>query len=541
MSLFEDRLEKVWIKLQNRWKGSILLRRSRSEEKKTVNLSTVLSFPGSKLPRFLIRARDLGTNGLLITRPGYYLLDEDISFHSLASYAIAIQTNNVILDLNFRSITQIGGPQATTGVLVFSGFDRIEIKDGIISSFTDQGVWVQGNNHVSIRQIRVEKCGSLETSGPESRMGIRGGIAIDGTKNVDLDSCFVEKTSGLFDTAGISILFSEEIKISNSLTIKNRSRDARGAGISILSSENFQIEGSKSRKNRGRDANGLFIDQSTNFIVRKVNTCKNRGGETAIGIEIRLSHQGRVLESIGFANVGSFLVSGFDFFQSTEVEVEQCSSSNNHLSGDQLGLVAGYLFETCGQISVQASAFNNGSSSSILTAGYLIFYNGYDFSFSQCLAANQFGDGLVGGLISIGPINQGISGGRKIRIEDSTFRCNISSDPEMSRGILLSSLLPEGSDAQIMRNQILGSGIGIELAFNAINNIVRQNRLFGLFSTPIKDSTPGPNLIDHNSTIPIEISLADSSVAIDSIAVVEKAAEKAAEKEESGLKILKNL
>jgi hypothetical protein len=554
MSSFEDRLEQVWVKLQNRWRGSTLLQKIRSEE---INLSTGLSFPGSNLPRFLIRARDLGTNGLLITRPGYYLLDEDISFHSLqaqrvdslsletmGSYAIAIQTNNVVLDLNFRSITQIGGPQPTTGILVLAGFDQIEIKDGIISSFTDQGIWVQGDNQqVSIRQIRVEKCGSLGTSGPESRFGIRGGIAIDGTKNVHLDSCLVEKTSGLLDTAGISILCSEDIKISNSLTIKNRSRDTRGAGISILSSENFQIEGSKSRKNRGRDANGLLIDQSTNFIIKKVKTCKNRGAETATGIEIRLSHQGRVLESIGFANLGSFLVSGFDFVQSTKIELNDCSSSNNRLVGSELGLVAGYLFETCQQISVQAAAFNNGSSSSILTAGYLIFDNGSDFSFSQCLAANQFGDGLVGGLISIGPINQGISGGRQIRIEDSTFRCNISSDPEMSRGILLSSLSSEGSSAQIMRNQILGSGIGIELALNAINNAIHQNQLFGLFSTPIKDSTPGPNLIDYNMMVPIEIKCSSSSSSNDDAIVEkdEKVVEKVVETKRSGLRILKNL
>lgn len=483
--------------------------------KKGISFSLTLipdrkAFPLLRGENFTLREEDLGNQGLIINQPGCYCFEEDIRFHSLASFAIKIRAHNVTLDLNYFSLRQIGGPQPTTGIIVAPGYDQIEIRNGIIRDFTDQGIWVQGetgNDHdrLCIKRMRIEKCGNPETSGPESRLKIRGGIAIDGCKEVTLDSCLIAKTASNFETAGISILLSENIHLSNSFLLKNRTPGGLSSGVSILFSSFCLLEDLKTFDNLGDEVSGIQIADSTDFILQRVESKGNQGQSISFGIDILLSDRGRICSSQGLSNASGLSVSGFTLSHSNLIEINECSGSDNY-SKEEKSLVSGYLLESCQKIIIKNSeAVNNSSSTGDIVAGFLVFLNGDDLSFIDCLAANQFGSHLVGGLISTGIPNLNLSGGQNLKIENSIFRCNSSEDKSKSLGLLLESNSPQGSQAEIRRNQIIGSEIGIELILNAINNRITGNSFFGSFNPPIQDLTRGPNQIENNTVTSMEI------------------------------------
>lgn len=97
--------------------------------------------------------------------PGTYILEEDISFSSKCDkVAISIESDNVILDLNGKTLKQSRKCKAkeVNGIVVKTGHKNVTILGsyGLVKGFTQRGIYVEGGNkNVILENITVADCG----------------------------------------------------------------------------------------------------------------------------------------------------------------------------------------------------------------------------------------------------------------------------------------------------------------------------------------------------------------------------------------------
>ena len=95
---------------------------------------------------YIITPKDIGCEGFVITRPGYYCLCEDTVFNpaiGVSPYigAITISASNVTLDLRGKTLSQISKTVLNVdGIIVDPGLTNIIIKNGTIRDFSDAGI-----------------------------------------------------------------------------------------------------------------------------------------------------------------------------------------------------------------------------------------------------------------------------------------------------------------------------------------------------------------------------------------------------------------
>jgi len=136
---------------------------------------------------------------LTITQPGNYILCEDIVLNP-ASTAITINANNVVLDLNTKSISNVGG-----GIIVSSGYHDIVIKNGSISDFTQFGISVGPScYHITIENVNMSKANCV------SAIAFSGGSAA-GIHDCKIKNCRVSEINSSSATVELTYCYDFDI------------------------------------------------------------------------------------------------------------------------------------------------------------------------------------------------------------------------------------------------------------------------------------------------------------------------------------------
>ncbi len=247
-----------------------------------------------------ISQKDVGTTGLIISKPGYYRLKENIVFDPSADFipAISIQSDNVILDLNGKTLSESSAGFAsfdnTTGIIVQSGFNFVTIKNGKVTGFSDNGIWVASTNSVAtdhegivISHLQATNCGKPTTYQQVRVFNSRSGIAVDGATDVIIQDCCASNIISQIETDVISSYFVENILIkdshaSNGATTLQPGGDANGVIVGFFS--NVVIEGCTGTEISSYFPIGVIVYVGDTAIIRNCKGHHNSGTLITAGI-----------------------------------------------------------------------------------------------------------------------------------------------------------------------------------------------------------------------------------------------------------------
>jgi hypothetical protein len=161
--------------------------------------------------RIAVCASKIGTTGYIINSPGIYCLSENINFnptHPNAT-AIIINASNVVLDLNYHTLTNISSQPGSIGIVI-NGGSNILVENGKVEGFTLNGIRVNsGTDRVNFQNLSIIKNGTPNT---DPTIGISGGGIITLSSHILVENSHFDENQGV----GLGISGSISIRIDES-------------------------------------------------------------------------------------------------------------------------------------------------------------------------------------------------------------------------------------------------------------------------------------------------------------------------------------
>jgi len=157
----------------------------------------IASLAGSAQAQTKINKPPPGGFPIKITKPGSYILTNNLFVSALLVNAINVTTSNVSIDLNGFSISGPGGASPGTGIGInASGTSNVSIRNGMVTQMGGSGV-VLGDNSV-VRDVQAIGNGGGASGGDGISCGhgclVIGCTASGNTKGDGLN--FLDTTSG---------------------------------------------------------------------------------------------------------------------------------------------------------------------------------------------------------------------------------------------------------------------------------------------------------------------------------------------------------
>jgi hypothetical protein len=280
-------------------------------------------------------------DGYSINTSGYYFLTEDFKFYpqETAEYtsAIRINTSNVILDLNGKTISHKNSKTGdvfyfsnSQGITVGATAKNVTIKNGCINYITGNGIEIQANcSNITLENITILNCAQY-------------GIVADGDEessavtNLTLKDCTVSQCSGTLagpeyfygngNAIGIYLNYVINSTIINTESSHNQINitensnsefNALGIGLYINRSHCIKIQDCAFHNNKGPLACGVYISRSSNI---ECIHCQAHENSTTV----------KPLEDTNIATTAAgFLISG-----SSSCTFAQCKANRNIAHGD---------------------------------------------------------------------------------------------------------------------------------------------------------------------------------------------------------------
>lgn len=142
-------------------------------------------------------------DGYVIDKPGKYIISSEINISTCITdgFIITIASDDVILDGNDYTITQLNNVKHVFGIQVNNGIKNIQIHNIKLQNISGGGILCHGNNsNIVIKNVKINNCGyfGLTTLDkkylPNSPNNFSEGILIEGpNKNIQIIDCvFVE-------------------------------------------------------------------------------------------------------------------------------------------------------------------------------------------------------------------------------------------------------------------------------------------------------------------------------------------------------------
>lgn len=225
----------------------------------------------AKLPQIdskitCISQTDIGVHGFVIDTPGTYLITENVNLNppvnkaQLASTAITIACDNVILDLNCYAVQQesdifsgIGIKIASPGNMVLN---NITIKNGVVGNFTSVGIYAHGVHNLLLQDLVVSNNGMSGPFTDGELLPFVGGIAITGLNKTSSSAITISNiraihNGGCPDAPTYGAMFNNVVGVSikDSQFNNNISPSNGVAGLYAINSNTIQIKESEASNN----------------------------------------------------------------------------------------------------------------------------------------------------------------------------------------------------------------------------------------------------------------------------------------------------
>jgi hypothetical protein len=349
--------------------------------KKVVLIAGALSFwcLHSVAPSLVLAPQKVAS-GFTIAQPGRYVIRGDAVTTLTSMPTISIQSSNVILDLNGKSIA--GSGLAGTAIEVAGAFENITIKNGIISGFHQRGISIaNGVSNILVQDIKVTGTSSSSLSfigfdfaggaATSKRITIRDSQSLNGLLGVDMEDC-----------DGINF---ERCAFGNN-----------GEGINLLECTNVAIKDTDVNSNT---TNGIDLNTCDNVLLERLTSNGNKDGilvTTCNGLTIRnasFDNNSQFGMNLGSNNsVLNFVDSTFNFNARSGIEgssvtgmyIDSCQASNN--GGTALATSTYGLFASGTTWLIRDSDFSSNNNTSVGTG---LRFGGNNFIIDNCTLCNN--------------------------------------------------------------------------------------------------------------------------------------------------------
>jgi hypothetical protein len=177
--------------------------------------------------------------GIIISSSGSYSFTRDIIWEGTACAAITIAASDVTLNLNGKSLVlKKEDTQKTIGVQIKPSYNKITVKNGIISGPNYYGVSAAGVTDLNITAISVK---SMESYDVDTKDFTPCGFFIEGSNNLNLTKCITDGANVTTASyAGIQIVNSKNGSISDCAVSNILNNDGGAQGFSYLSSSGIK-------------------------------------------------------------------------------------------------------------------------------------------------------------------------------------------------------------------------------------------------------------------------------------------------------------
>lgn len=319
----------------------------------------------------IIPAQVNNTGYYRIQNSGYYFLTEDLFFSprlftdnsvalgAINKSAIYIQSDNVILDLNSKTIEQKNSKTNTHldvadvhTIFIQDGAKNITIKNGTINYATGHGIYIGKNcNNIVVSNMRIINCG---------KRGIYGaGQAANKIQDISIENCHVTGCTGTIqpdataygDTTdghaiGIDLTYVENAFIGetisnnhqiNSTATTNSDVDSVAAGIRLQNCVSIVCSNCYLNNNAGPVGQGILAISSSNVTF---TGCKADENHSLLPSGVAATTRA---DGIGFHMQGS-----------THCNFENCQANHNYAT---TGYGIGFYLD--GTTTTGQSSFNS--------------------------------------------------------------------------------------------------------------------------------------------------------------------------------------
>lgn len=213
-----------------------------------------------------------------ITQPGYYMLTRDVT--ASTGHAITVQANNVILDLNGRTI-QATGPGGNYAVYILDGYTNTTIKNGRVVAvgsviYSDPATPITA----LVDGVQVESAGN-------------NAIVFRNTTQVDVRNCIVTATGG---TAILVMNLSGATTLARIVNNKVTSSGSGGAGIQVENPFGGEIRSNVIRIN-GTSGNGITLSNGSSTTLGAVVIEGNDIAGGTAGVQLAAGVSGNLVRS----------------------------------------------------------------------------------------------------------------------------------------------------------------------------------------------------------------------------------------------------
>lgn len=275
-------------------------------------------------------------NVLVIKQPGTYIFTDDVFFTKVNAVAITIDSDDVILDLDGRTLRAAnpGGENVGIHIVNTNAFrSNITIRNGSIAGFNVFNIEVdEGLNKITLENISIVSSNIRGRTELTPTGILFHGISLSDirTTNVVINNCYVNNAR-----FGLRAVATDNVKIINSVFNSNGSR-----GISTFDCQTWELINCQA-------ANQLYTDELGNFgllaagcsfwQMRNCDFSFNRI-DTPIGPFL--------FPSVGGAQIQSLLDINFNILKASGSHIiDNCAFSNNFATipgvlGRGLALVA---------------------------------------------------------------------------------------------------------------------------------------------------------------------------------------------------------
>ncbi len=473
--------------------------------------------------------RDIGPTGLVITQAGYYRLKENIEFNPNADFlaAITIKASNVTLDLNGKTLSEsslgFATFDTTQGIVIASGSSFVAVKNGKVKGFSDTGILAASVNstplpseHIGIviSNIKVTKCGKLNTFNSVRIFNQRNGIGIDGGTSVLIEHCCVSQIASFIESDAIGGYVVNDILIKDCKTSFAATPETNTAssstGINLQDFTNGVIDSCSGTNITGYFPIGIGLFLGDTLIVRNCKGNNNRGAFICFGITTQQLSNALIAHSETNDNVaanidptqGFVQVVGLADLDTSNVIIKDCVALRNAITANLIPTLSPRTFAIGIAVDISTSVlvenccatenFVSPGLAATLLSGFSVLNTCEDVILHRCFAQNHSSENeplLVAGFIvgyTPGEAQEGII------LNECVAKRNVNTgNPAHGFGVLFGV---GGFTATVINSSILNctakcNNIGFGMAVptttgNLIQgNTALNNSLFGFLDT----------------------------------------------------------
>jgi len=312
---------------------------------------------------------------LIISNPGIYALNANINFDPALpnQTCIEINTDNVILDLNRKTISQLTSntQPGTRGISINNNAHNVVVRNGAIADMTEYGIYINdGGDVINLLNLTIDGVGvaGIFFDGSQTGTGISNiscsNIQVDEVFNssgnptyglitkfcniVDLNQCIITNlTTTTGNCYAIKIKNCQSVRCSSCITTENSSGASRTYGFHFLDSNPCLLNNCLSANNTSTSSDpsavcaGFIFENSQNLVCNNCAATSNNCTFTAVGFTFLNCITTEIIDCQSLSNTSSFLDGiGFAIQEGSVNGLLGCIS----LTNAGLNNAYGYLF-----------------------------------------------------------------------------------------------------------------------------------------------------------------------------------------------------